>query len=243
MEFKKGNKVIVQTAIGTDIAEVVELGELAEPGEGFGEIKAVERIATPEDELRSLTLNKNKKNMLEECKKLSKKFQLEMKLIDVHVSFDDKRITYAFIADGRIDFREMVKDLIRRHQKSVRLQQIGVRDEAKAFGDIGACGRELCCKNFLNELGNVSTDFAKDQQIAHRGSERLSGLCDRLKCCLRYEEPVYQELAKDFPKIGSKVKTKAGEGIVVQWHVLKGTMNINIGSEQEKIIVEVPVKK
>jgi cell fate regulator YaaT (PSP1 superfamily) len=123
------------------------------------------------------------------------------------------------------------------------LQQIGVRDEAKVFGDFGPCGRKLCCTCFLNELGNVSTDFAKNQQIAHRGSERLSGLCDRLKCCLRYEEPVYQELSKNFPAIGEKIKTKSGEGIVTDWHVLKGTVDVNIGTEEEKMIVEMPIKK
>lgn len=242
LNLKKGNKVIVETAIGTDIGEVAETGELAVLPPDLTEIKSVERMATPADELKSLTLNKDRKKLLEECKKVIKKHQLEMKMIDAHVSFDDKRITYAFIADGRIDFRDLVKDLIRKYQKSIRLQQIGVRDEAKVFGDIGSCGRKLCCTSFLTELGNVSTDFAKTQQVAHRGSERLSGLCDRLKCCLRYEEGVYQELAKKFPPLGSKIKTKSGEGTVVDWHVLKGTVGVNIGNEQERSIIEVEIK-
>lgn len=243
LDLKKGDKVIIETAIGTDVGEIVARGELAELPAGLDEIKPVERIATPEDELKGLTLNKDRKKLLEECKKSIKKHQLTMKLIDVHVSFDDKRITYAFIADGRIDFRDLVKDLIRKYQKSIRLQQIGVRDEAKVFGDIGSCGRKLCCTSFLDELGNVSTDYAKNQQVAHRGSERLSGLCDRLKCCLRYEEPVYQELSQNFPAIGQKVKVKSNEGIVVDWHVLKGTVDVNIGKGGDRVIVEMPIKK
>lgn len=241
IKLKRGDKVLVQTSIGLDIGEVVEIGELAEMPEDIEEIKNIERKAAPEDELKSLTLNKDRKKLLDECKKLIKKHKLEMKLVDVHISYD-KRITFAFIADGRVDFRDLVKDLTRKYQKSIRLQQIGVRDEAKVFGDIGPCGRQLCCKLFLNDLGNVSTDHARDQQVAHRGSERLSGPCDRLKCCLRYEEEVYQELSKNFPEIGSRIKTKTGEGQVVEWHVLRGTFDVNIGDEEDKVIVEVPVK-
>jgi len=242
VDFKKGDKVVVQTAVGADIGEVAELGELADMPQDIEEIKNIERKATPEDELKSFTLNKNRQKLFNECRQLIRKLQLEMKLVDVHVSYDDKRITYAFISDGRVDFRELVKDLTRKNQRSVRLQQIGVRDEAKIFGDIGPCGRMLCCKIFLDDLGNVSTDYARDQQIAHRGSERLSGPCDRLKCCLRYEEEVYKELSQNFPAMGSKIKTKSGEGVVVEWHVLKGTVNVNIGEEGGRVIVEVPVK-
>ena len=242
LEIKKGDKVVVQTIIGIDVGEVVDIGELATLPEGLEEIKPIDHKATAEDELNSITVNKNSKKLFEDCKKLIKKHQLAMKLVDVHVSFDDKRITYAFIADGRIDFRKLVKDLTKKYQKSIRLQQIGVRDEAKVFGDIGPCGRTLCCSTFLGEIGNVSTDQAKDQQVAHRGSERLSGPCDRLKCCLRFEEPVYQMLARNFPEIGAKVKTEAGEGIVVERHILKNSISVNLGTEEEPVIVEVPLK-
>jgi cell fate regulator YaaT (PSP1 superfamily) len=106
---------------------------------------------------------------------------------------------------------------------------------------MGPCGRSLCCKVFLGDLGNVSTDHAKNQQVAHRGSERLSGPCDRLKCCLRYEEAVYQELSKNFPAIGSKISTKSGDGVVRDWHVLKGTVGVNVGTEADPAIIEVAV--
>jgi len=242
LELKKGDKVLVETVIGLDIAQVIESGELATGSAESGEIKNIVRKATAADELNILTLNKNRPKLINDCKALIKKHQLAMKLVDVHVSYDDKRMTYAFIADGRVDFRELVKDLTRKHQKAIRLQQIGVRDEAKICGDIGACGRELCCNSFLKELGNVSTDNARAQQVVHRGSERLSGPCDRLKCCLRYEEEVYQMLSKNFPAIGSKFKTKTGEeGIVEEWHVLKGTVGVNIGSPSERAMIETAV--
>lgn len=243
IEVKTGQKVVVQTAIGIDIGKVVALGELNQPADKNQEVKPIERIATSEDELKSLTLNKGKNKLIAECKKMIKKYQLEMKLVDVHISFDDLRMTFAFIADGRVDFRELVKELTRKYQRSVRLQQIGVRDEARVFGDTGACGRGLCCKSFLGDLGNVSTDHAREQQVAHRGAERLSGPCDRLKCCLRFEEAMYHELAKNFPAVGQKIKTKSGEGVVTDWHVLKGTVSVNIGTDRERSIIEVEIKK
>ncbi|MBU1036593.1 stage 0 sporulation protein [Patescibacteria group bacterium] len=243
LDLQGEDKVIVKTQLGTDLATVVFRGELAELPENVEEVKPIIRQATPEDELKVLKINKNKKELLEECRNSIKKLQLPMKLIDVHQSFDENRITFAFIADGRVDFRELVKELAHKYQKSIRLHQVGVRDEAKISGDIGSCGRPLCCRLYLNELGNVSTEMAKDQQVAHRGAERLSGSCGRLKCCLRYEQDTYEELAKKLPAIGSKFKTKQGEGIVVGWHTLKGSVDVDLGTESEVNIIEVPLNK
>ncbi len=242
LDLQKNDQVVVETILGTDLGKVVGSGELNKPLDDSREIKPVVRKATPEDQLKFLEINKDKEKLLKDCHELIKKYQLPMKLIDVHQSFDEMRLTFAFIADSRVDFRELLKDLIRRHKKSIRLQQLGVRDEAKVDGDLGPCGRQLCCKSHLKELGNVSTEMAKNQQVAHRGSDRLSGCCGRLKCCLRFEDPVYNELSKNFPEIGSKFKTKQGSGVVVDWHTLKGTVGVNLGTESEPNVVEIVVR-
>ena len=163
-----------------------------------------------------------------------------MKAIDCHFSFDGGKITFAFSADKRIDFRDLVKDLTRTFQKSVRLHQIGIRDEAKRLGEFGPCGRELCCKKFLGNLGNVTTDLARIQQITHRGSDRISGVCGRLMCCLAFEAKFYNEESKDLPVIDSIVKTKHGEGRVISCNVLKKTVNVQI---DDKTVMEIPAKE
>jgi len=166
-----------------------------------------------------------------------------MKLIDCYCSFDSNRLTFSFIADGRVDFRNLVKELTKQFKKTIRLQQLGVRDEAKLTGDIGSCGRGLCCQGHLKELGNVSTEYAKDQMIAHRGSDRLSGQCGRLKCCLAYEEDFYKEELKDYPKIGEKVKTKSGTGYVIGINILSKTFDVRVrDSDKGDSIVRVDVK-
>ena len=164
-----------------------------------------------------------------------------MKLVDIHFSYDGKRITFAFIAEGRVDFRELVKDLTRKFQKSVRMHQIGVRDEARVAGDIGPCGRILCCKKILKgNYGGTTTEMAYAQQVAHRGLERLSGQCGRLKCCLKYELADYEELKKNLPAIDSIVKTSKGKGKVVGWEILKQVVKVDLG---DRTIIEVPIKE
>ena len=242
LDIKVGDQVIVETVLGIDLGKVILVGELDPSAVGVEEVKPILRKVTPEDQLKYLEVCKGKEDLLTECRGLIKKYQLPMKLVAVHKSFDENRITFAFIADGRVDFRDLLKELIRKHKKSIRLQQLGVRDEAKIKGDVGPCGRNLCCQTYLKELGNVTTDMAKNQQVAHRGSDRLSGSCGRLKCCLRYEESVYNELAKDLPVIGSKIKTKHGPGVVIGWHTLKGTVDVDLGKDNERNIVEVALK-
>ncbi len=242
LELKKNDQVIVETVLGIDLGKVLYSGELSDRVNLKDEIKSIMRKATAQDELKIIEINKNRDEVFKFCHELVRKHKLPMKLVDVHQSFDDARITFAFIADGRVDFRDLLKDLIRKYKKSIRLQQLGVRDEARIDGDMGTCGRTLCCSSHLKDLGNVTTDMAKDQQIAHRGSDRLSGSCGRLKCCLRYEEPVYEELAKDLPAIGSKIKTKQGHGIVTAWHTLKGTVEVLIEDKDGKKTIEVAVR-
>jgi len=168
-----------------------------------------------------------------------------MKLVDVHFSFDEKRVTFAFIAQGRVDFRELVKDLTRYYQKSIRLQQLGIRDEMKMCGDIGPCGRKLCCQGFVRDLGNITSEMAEEQQVAHRGSERLSGCCGRLRCCLSFEKNNYSELAKNLPELGAQVKTETGPGTVVGWHTLKQTVDVRVFDRKEnsEMVIELPLDK
>lgn len=239
-----GDYVVIEANQNTEIGKLIGFKELADkdlPLQNEGEgIKSIIRKATLND-LEILEANeKNKDEAIEVCKKMIVKNQLEMKLIDAQFSFDGKKITFAFIADGRVDFRPLVKDLTRHFSKSIRLQQLGVRDEAKINGDVGSCGIVQCCKTHLKVLGNVSADQAELQQVSHRGAERLSGICGRLKCCLRYENDLYKELAQKFPPKGTKVKTPRGKGEVIEWHILKQSVRIRLDDEPDTL-VEVPI--
>lgn len=233
LDLQIGNKVIVETDVGTDIGTVVAIKEA---GDNYKEeeLKPVVRLIDKND-LSKITSKTDRADMIQYCRSLVKKHNLPMKIIDVHCFYDNSRIKFAFIADGRVDFRELVKDLIRHYQKSVILYQVGIRDEAKIGGDIGRCGvRPMCCRGFLKELGGISADMAETQQIAHRGSERLSGICGRLMCCLQFEEQGYEELARELPPIGSKVIYEGVEAEVVGWHTLKKTVDLKIRNKENE---------
>ncbi|MEK7653395.1 MAG: regulatory iron-sulfur-containing complex subunit RicT [Patescibacteria group bacterium] len=249
LDLSIGEIVVVNTEFGQEAGKVIGFGELSdEEIKELGGLKSVERIANREDTGAMKENNKprKKEQAIDYCHKTVKRHGLEMKLVDCHFSFDDQRLTFAFIADGRVDFRNAVKDLTKHFQRSVRLHQLGVRDEAKIAGDVGSCGFGLCCRGHLKVLGNVTSELAEQQQVAHRGPERLSGVCGRLKCCLAYETGLYEELAKKLPPIGTRVRTKHGRGEVVGWHILKGSVTVKIDQEKEgerNMIVEVPIEK
>ncbi len=240
-----GDKVVAKTAFGSiEIGTVIRVRDLEEKElkktiEAEGKIESIIRKVNLSDWEKWRKINQKRGEVMEFCQKLIKKHQLPMKLVDVRFSLDGSKLVYAFIAKGRVDFRELVKDLTHHFQKSVRLQQINVREEAKLIGAIGPCGRELCCRKFLKEPGNISLEKAQHQQIINWGPERLTGICGRLKCCLAFEDELYQELAKNMPPLGSKIKTNQGEGEVVDWHILKQTVEVRI---DEDTIVEVPLK-
>ncbi|MCX6743253.1 MAG: regulatory iron-sulfur-containing complex subunit RicT [Candidatus Parcubacteria bacterium] len=245
LDLKIGDYVIVETDLGVEIGKITQIKEIDQKKFELinkeKELKTIIRKANLKDLEVLERLERGKDETMDVCKKLIVKNQLAMKLIDVHSSFDDKRLTFAFIANGRVDFRQLVKDLTRHFQKNIRLQQLGVRDEAKIDGDIGACGITQCCKTHLKELGNVNAEQAQLQQVSHRGAERLSGICGRLKCCLRYENDLYKELAAKFPELGSKVKTPRGKGEVLEWQILKQSVRVKL--TEEDTIVEVPLEK
>jgi len=151
-----------------------------------------------------------------------------MKLIDLSISLDGKQIIFAFTSDGRIDFRKLVKDLSIVFKKSIRMQQIGSRDEARKLGGYGMCGRELCCVKFSGNMQSITTDMARVQQIAHRGSDRISGLCGRLMCCLAYEADQYREMLVGMPEIGSVIETGEGKGTVVEINAILKEIKVRI---------------
>ena len=261
LSLAKGDRVIVETEIGTEIGEVAGFSEIdeavavienlkdtveenkSEKVEEQRIIKPVLRKVTNED-LGKLPTTKERNEAFDFCKQTIARRELPMKLVDVVFSFSGSRITFAFIADGRVDFRELVKDLTGHFNKMVRLTQIGIRDEARLVGDCGHCGRPLCCRGFIKEFFSIGSEMAEAQQVVHRGSERLSGCCGRLMCCLQYEYQGYKELAEKMPAIGQKVNVDGKKGVVLNCHVLKQSVNVQFTDEKgERSVVEVDLNR
>lgn len=186
------------------------------------------RIATQRDREVFEKYQKQKGEMLEKCKEMAKKSGLEMKVIDARISLDGKQIIFVFTADGRVDFRELVKELAREFKKVIRMQQIGTRDEARSLGGYGICGRDLCCARFSGSIQSITTDMARIQQIAHRGTERISGLCGRLMCCLAYESQQYKEMLVGMPEVYSVVSTPNGKGTVVEVNAITQKITVKL---------------
>ena len=243
LDLKIGDHVIVETDLGMEMGKItgfVVLKEGEDQAEENRELKPVLRRALPSD-LEKLPDFRAKRQAVEECKRVVEKYSLPMKIIDVHFSYDDSRITFAFIADGRIDFRELVKDLNRHFNRTIRLHQIGIRDEAKLAGDYGHCGRELCCRKFLKDLSSITSEMAEVQQCTHRGSDRLSGICGRLMCCLAYEEAGYKDMSEKMPPLGARVNVDGKRGVVVGHHLLKQSVDVEFEAEKGEGRVRVEV--
>jgi len=258
LELKIDDRVLVKTELGLELGVVIGFVDLddtkyALEGEDDKKDKGVEkkiikpvlRKATLHD-LKKTVSSDEKKEALEFCRKTKDKHNLQMKFVDVHYSFDEARLTFAFIADGRVDFRELVKDLTRNFGKMIRLQQIGIRDEARVMGDVGHCGQKLCCRGHLKKLESITSDMAEIQGCSHRGSDRISGICGRLMCCLAYEQCGYKELSKKLPPIGAKVNVDGKRGVVVGHKPLKQAVNVafsNDGENNGRTIVEVDLNR
>ena len=219
------DKVVVETSMGEDVGEVV-VNKRKIPDEKFStDLKKIIRLANSKD-LKKLEENKIKeKKALKTCKEKIKEHKLEMNLVDVEYKFDNSKIIFYFTADGRVDFRELVKDLASIYKTRIELRQIGVRDEVRKIGGNGVCGRELCCCSFLNNFDIVSIKMAKEQSASLNPS-KISGNCGRLMCCLKYEQEVYEEKIKRLPKVGSIVKTEDGNGTVSSVEVLKEVLRV-----------------
>ena len=228
--LEKGQNVIVETARG------IEYGEVATPNSSVTEekivapLKDVIRVATEEDTTTFLENEKKSAEAFKTCEEKIIKHGLDMKLIDVEYTFDNTKLLFYFTADGRIDFRDLVKELAAIYKTRIELRQIGVRDEVKMLGGYGMCGRELCCCNHLADLNPVSIKMAKEQGLSLNPT-KISGVCGRLMCCLKHEQDVYEEKLSRLPSLGSIVKTPEGTGTVEDVEVLKEMVKVKIKTE------------
>lgn len=225
LEVQKGEYIIVETTQGEDIAEVIIPGRMIDEEKLNTPLKKVLRLASSKDLKHAEDLKKKEKEAFEYCNKKIKEYKLDMTLTDVEYKFDNSKILFSFTSDGRVDFRELVKDLAAIYKTRIELRQIGVRDEVRKVGGNGVCGRELCCCSFLNNFDIVSIKMAKEQSASLNPS-KISGNCGRLMCCLKYEQGVYEEKIKKLPKVGSIVKTEDGEGTIVSEEVLKERVKV-----------------
>lgn len=234
LDIKEEDNVIVETVRGIEMGTVV-MGKRDIPDEQIAKpLKSVMRIATKAD-LKIRDENKEKeKNAFDICVEKIKKHELDMKLVDVEYTFDGTKILFYFTADGRVDFRELVKDLANVFRTRIELRQIGVRDESKTMGNIGICGRPICCAQFLGEFEPVSINMAKKQGLSLNPT-KISGTCGRLMCCLKFEQDSYDELLKITPRIGAIVQTPDGIGTVEYVNIIKGEIKVKIDNERESL--------
>lgn len=232
-----GTNVIVETARGMEFGTVNMTEKEVHPSEIVSPLKKIIRIADEKDYKRHKENVQKKERALKLCQEKVDKHKLEMKLIDVEYTFDNSKIIFYFSAEGRIDFRELVKDLASVFRTRIELRQIGVRDEAKLLGGLGHCGREFCCHGFLCDFQPVSIKMAKDQGLSLNPT-KISGACGRLMCCLSYEQCGYEEKLKRVPKEGSLVSTPKGEGTIVTSNILKELVKVRLKGQDDNVDLE-----
>lgn len=230
-ELNAEDKVIVETARGIEFGTAVTPIKFVSEEEIVAPIKPVIRVATHKDE-KTYKKNKEKEvKALEICKEKVEKHKLDMKLIDVEYTFDNNKIIFYFTAEGRIDFRELVKDLAAIFKVRIELRQIGVRDEAKMLGGLGPCGIPLCCSKWLGDFEPVSIKMAKEQSLSLNPT-KISGICGRLLCCLKYEQDFYEEVAKRLPSEGQRVISPDGSGIIIRVNTLAESVVVKIDGDE-----------
>ena len=227
LKLKQDAVVIVETSRGIECGRVAIANKEVPDEEIVHPLKKVIRVAT-KDDMRKLEENARKeKEALKICEQKVAEHGLEMKLVDVEYTFDNSKILFYFTADGRVDFRALVKDLASVFRTRIELRQIGVRDESKMLGGLGVCGRPFCCSSFLGEFHPVSIKMAKEQGLS-LSPTKISGTCGRLMCCLKYEQEAYSDLLKHTPKVGAIVKTPLGRGLVVESNLLTRTLKVKM---------------
>ncbi|MPM19996.1 hypothetical protein SDC9_66423 [bioreactor metagenome] len=227
LDIKKGDFVVVETARGVEFGEcVIGKKEISE-ADIVAPLKNVIRKAETDDIEKNAENKRKEEEAFQLCLEKILKHQLNMKLIDVEYTFDNNKVIFYFTADGRVDFRELVKDLAAVFRTRIELRQIGVRDEAKMTGGLGPCGRALCCSTFLGEFAPVSIKMAKEQNLSLNPT-KISGICGRLMCCLNYEQETYEGIRKRLPKVGSIVETPYGTGEVIANSVVKESVKVKI---------------
>lgn len=232
IKLEKGMNVIVETARGLEFGEVVTPNREVEESKIVLPLKKVIRMATKEDEKKAYQNDERAKEAYEVCLKKIAEHKLDMKLVEVEYTFDNNKLLFYFTADGRIDFRDLVKDLAAIYKTRIELRQIGVRDEVKMLGGYGMCGRELCCCTHLGDLNPVSIKMAKEQNLSLNPT-KISGVCGRLMCCLKHESEVYEEKLARLPNVGAIVKTPDGQGSVEEVEVLREIIKVRITKDGE----------
>lgn len=229
--IRKGDRVIVETARGVECGEVTMTNRtLSEPP--AQPLKPIIRIATPDDLKRAEENRQKERTAFEICVKKIAEHHLDMKLVEVEYTFDNSKILFYFTADGRVDFRELVKDLASVFRTRIELRQIGVRDEAKMLGGLGVCGRPFCCSTFLSGFQPVSIKMAKEQGLS-LNPVKISGTCGRLMCCLKYEQDAYSELLRTIPKVNAIVMTPQGKGMVIDQNLLTGMLTVRLDKARD----------
>lgn len=240
-EIKKGDHVIVETARGVEYGTVVGGIREVDDSKVVQPLKPVLRIATERDNEQEAANKGKEKEAFRICQEKIRKHGLDMKLIDAEYTFDNNKVLFYFTADGRIDFRQLVKDLAAIFKTRIELRQIGVRDETKILGGIGICGRQLCCHTYLSEFAPVSIKMAKEQNLS-LNQTKISGVCGRLMCCLKNEQETYEALNKSLPGTGDTVTLPDGlQGIVHSVNVLRQRVKVIVEVNDEKEIQEYPV--
>jgi cell fate regulator YaaT (PSP1 superfamily) len=240
-KVKVGEYVIIEAERGREYGQVISEPELISETEVEAPLRRVIRVAN-RDDTRQIQDNKRQiKEAMKICEKKIAEHKLTMKLVDAEYTFDRGKFIFYFTAEGRVDFRELVKDLARQFKARIELRQIGVRDEAKIFGGYGPCGRVLCCKSFLKDFEPVTVRMAKEQNLPLNPS-KISGVCGRLMCCLGYEYGVYKSLLQGLPKQGETINTKEGKGKVISVNPLKRRVVVEVGEEGRHIEIIYPLK-
>ncbi|MBQ2704274.1 MAG: stage 0 sporulation family protein [Clostridia bacterium] len=236
-KFTKGENVIVETSRGLVYGEVTTANQMVPDESVVAPLRQVERRATPNDRRHYEENCKKEKEALKICEQKVIERNLDMKLVDVEYAFEGGKILFYFTSDGRVDFRELVKDLAAVFHTRIELRQIGVRDEAKMLGGLGICGQPFCCSRFLNDFHPVSIKMAKEQGLS-LNPVKISGTCGRLMCCLNYEQNVYDELLKITPKVGATVKTPQGVGTVMSVSLLEQRVKVRFEENAAPIIFD-----
>ncbi len=233
--IKPGDSVVVETAKGLEFAECVSGNHEVDDEAVHPPLRPVARVATPEDIKRAEDNRRREEEAFEICRQRIEKHGLDMKLVDVEYNFEGSKILFFFTSDGRVDFRELVKDLAGIFKTRIELRQIGVRDEARMLGGLGICGRPFCCAQFLDDFQPVSIKMAKTQGLSLNPT-KISGSCGRLMCCLKYEQDAYEELVQSVPKLDAFVETPAGVGSVVDVNLLKGTVRVRLEDQNDMAV-------
>lgn len=227
LEIEASTDVLVETARGIEFGKVIIQNRDVAEEQIVSPLKKVIRVASDEDRIKHQDNKRKEKDAFDICLKKIAIHKLEMKLVDVEYTFDNNKVLFYFTADGRVDFRELVKDLAAVFRTRIELRQIGVRDEAKIFGGIGICGLVLCCKSYLGEFHPVSIKMAKEQGLSLNPS-KISGICGRLMCCLKYEQEAYEDAVRRVPKAGAIVETPDGVGLVLYVSILKEIVKVRM---------------